>query len=93
MTAAVVAAKDDGGVQVTPLGAVPAAVQVRATVPVKLALGVTTRVTLPEVPAMRVMEVEVFALASAIVKSGAGDPVPVRVDESAVVAALVTTLS
>ena len=93
VTAEVVRAKDAGGVQVTPAGAVPEDVQVSVTVPVKVLVGVKTRLTLPTVPARRVIVVEVFPLTSARVKSGAGEPVPVRAEERAVADALVTTLS
>ena len=91
VTAAAPTANGEGGVQVTPAGAVPVAAQVRVTVPVKLLIGVRTRVTLPEVPAMRVAEVEVLPFASARVKSGVGRPVPLRA--SVMVGALLTTVS
>ncbi len=69
-----------GGVHVTPAGAVPVAAQVSVTVPVKLLLGVMTRATLPEVPAVRLMLVEVLPVESATAKSGAGAPVPERLE-------------
>ena len=68
----------------TPAGAVPVAAQVSVTVPVKLPLGVMTRATLPEVPAVRLMLVEVLPVESATAKSGAGAPVPARLEVSCV---------
>ena len=84
VTAEAPTANAAGGVQVTPAGAVPVAAQVSVTVPVKLLLGVTTRARLPEAPAVTLREVEVLPVVSATAKSGAGAPVPVRFDVSAV---------
>ena len=91
VTAEVARAKAAGGVQVTPVGAVPVDTQVRVTVPLKLALGVRTRPTEAELPAFTLMEVEVLPVVSATVKSGAGAPVPVRDVTSGVDEAPVTT--
>ncbi len=93
VTAEVVREKAAGGVQVTPLAAVPVAAQVSVTVPLKELLGVRTRATLPEAPPARVMAVEVLPVESARVKSGVGAPVPVRFEISAVGEALVMTWS
>src|SRR4051794_39485418 len=78
VTADVVTENGAGGVQVTPDGTVPVAVHVSVTVPVKEMFGVRTRGTLPELPAVRVIEVEVLPVLSARLKSGVGAPIPSR---------------
>ena len=93
VTAEAPTANAAGGVQVTPAGAVPVTAQVSVTVPVKLLLGVMTRATLPEVPAVTLRLVEVLPVVSATAKSGAGAPVPVRFEISPLGEALVTTWS
>jgi len=82
-----------GTAQVTPVGAVPEATQVSVTVPVKVALGVTTRAAGAEEPAVTVTEVAALPVESARVKSGARAPVPVRGEVSALDDELVTTWS
>ena len=93
VTAEAVTAKAAGGVQVTPLGAVPVAAQVSVTVPVKELVGVRTRVTLPEVPALRVMAVEVLPLCVREGEVRGGSSGAGEVEMSGVAEALVMTWS
>ena len=65
--------KGAGGVQVTPVGAVPWAVQVTVTVPLKPAVGTKSIFAVPVLPATVTIEVDVLPS----VKVGTGRPVPV----------------
>ena len=76
----------------TPAGAVPVAVQVSVTVPVKVLIGSDDEGDCAVVPAMRVVEVEVLPFASARVKSG-GEASAGEGGGRAVAEALVTTWS